>query len=112
VLSIRYTRGKSALYITSFEDRYGAFKYLREVNHFLLKYLYTNNWEHELQENYLVVSLEEYQRMFSLLGMETVHARSSLLSYLKNKWTANFSLTEKETNSLLSTTILVAEKKW
>jgi 2-polyprenyl-3-methyl-5-hydroxy-6-metoxy-1,4-benzoquinol methylase len=98
-------------YITSFEDRYGTLKCLREVNHFLLKYLYTDNWEHELQENYLAVSLEEYQQMFSLLGMETIYARSSLLSYLKNKWVDDFSLTEKEIDSLLSTTILVAEKK-
>jgi 2-polyprenyl-3-methyl-5-hydroxy-6-metoxy-1,4-benzoquinol methylase len=100
-----------APYITSFESCYGKMKYLREVNHFLLKYLYTDNWEHELQENYLAVSLEEYQQMFSLLGMETIHARSSLLPYLKNKWTDDFSLTEKEIDSLLSTTILVAEKK-
>lgn len=46
-------------YLQSFEKRWGSINdNYRTFLHYLLKYRYTNNWEREVNENYLPVSLE------------------------------------------------------
>ena len=98
-------------YVQSFEERYGSIDNLLALNHFLLKYLYTDNWEYELKENYVGVSLEEYQQIFTLLGMRVLHVETYLIPYLRNRWKEDFGFEEAELDKLVSTTILVAEKK-
>lgn len=46
-------------YLNSFEKRWGSISdNYRTFLHYLLKYRYTDNWEREVNENYLPVSLE------------------------------------------------------
>jgi hypothetical protein len=46
-------------YLKSFEDRWGTINdNYRTFMHYLLKYKYIENWEREVNENYLPVSLE------------------------------------------------------
>lgn len=47
------------IYLKSFESRWGSlYGSYRTFMHFLLKYRYTNNWEREVNENYVPVSFE------------------------------------------------------
>ncbi|MBP9758029.1 MAG: class I SAM-dependent methyltransferase, partial [Candidatus Pacebacteria bacterium] len=96
--------------LAEFEAMYGPIDTLYNANHFLLKYMYEENWERELPENYVPVSTEQYRGLFDWLGAETTHAESYLIPYLRDKWQADFGLTEGEMLNLYSTTILVAEK--
>lgn len=51
------------IYLNSFEKRWGIIDdNYRTFVHFLLKYKYTDNWERELNENYLPVSLETVKK--------------------------------------------------
>ena len=46
-------------YLLSFEDVWGSIKSdYRNFIHFLLKYKYTDNWQREVNENYLPITLE------------------------------------------------------
>ena len=46
-------------YLNSFEKRWGSIDgHYRKFIHFLLKYKYIDNWEREVNENYLPISLE------------------------------------------------------
>ena len=50
-------------YLKSFEDKWGPIdNNYRTFVHFLLKYRYTDNWEREVNENYLPVSLETVKK--------------------------------------------------
>ncbi len=46
--------------LVSFEEKWGEIKDLRRLNHLLLKYMYTDNWDHEIEENYTAVTFEKY----------------------------------------------------
>ncbi|PIR99474.1 hypothetical protein COT86_03920 [Candidatus Collierbacteria bacterium CG10_big_fil_rev_8_21_14_0_10_43_36] len=85
----------------------GTFK---QLNHFLLKYMYTDNWEREGNENYVPVSFEQYDQIFKLLGMQVLFQRSSTIPYLKEKWSNDFRFSEAELESFMSTGIIVAKK--
>jgi len=96
--------------LRDFVEQYGPLDNVANVNHFLLKYMYDDNWERELFENYIGVWLEEYEQIFKLLGMQLEYVRSYTLAFLENKWASDFGLTEDEITQFKSTTILVAEK--
>ena len=50
-------------YLNSFEDRWGIIDdNYRTFVHFLLKYKYTDNWNREVNENYLPVTLETLKK--------------------------------------------------
>ncbi len=98
-------------YFESFEKRYGTADNLLALNHFLLKSLYIDNWEHEMEEDYFGVSLEEYQQIFSLLGMWLVDIKTYILPFLRETFEREFKLSKKELDPLVSTSILVAQKK-
>lgn len=99
-----------AKYIGDFENRFGKLNSLNRVNHFLLKYWYTENWQREGKEFYTPVSYEQYDQILRLLGMKVQFQHSYLIPYLKEKWMTDFGLTEDELAPLRSTGIIVAEK--
>jgi SAM-dependent methyltransferase len=45
--------------LNSFESHWGSIKNLKNLTHYLLKYRYTENWEREVRENYLPLTLED-----------------------------------------------------
>jgi|GEM_PF-1562305 2-polyprenyl-3-methyl-5-hydroxy-6-metoxy-1,4-benzoquinol methylase len=93
-----------------FEEAHGPLTDLYAVNHFLLKYMYTENWERECPENYVGVTLEEYEDIARELNMTMIDKRTYLIPYLREKWKADFGLTDEEVSNFFSTTILALQK--
>jgi hypothetical protein len=56
------------------------------------------------------VTVEQYESIFSLLGMELVLRDSQLLPFLRQKWIDDFGFSEDELAPLISTGFLVARK--
>lgn len=96
--------------VANFEIIYGEMVSTKQVNHFLLKYLYEDNWQREAQENYVPVSFEEYERIFGLLGMKEQYRESYTIPYLMELWTRDFGFSADELACFRSTGIIVAKK--
>jgi 2-polyprenyl-3-methyl-5-hydroxy-6-metoxy-1,4-benzoquinol methylase len=97
--------------LLQFTEKYGTITGSAfNLNHFLLKYLYVENWETELKEDYVAMTLEDYEKIFSVLGIKAIYAKTSLLPYLDQRWQEDFDLTAREAAEFTSTTILVGEK--
>lgn len=92
------------------EKYFGKLNSVYRLNHFLLKYMYRENWAREGKENYVPVTFEEYEQIFKLLGMTLLYKDSYLIEFLKNKWQTDFGLTDKELANFKSTGILVVQK--
>jgi SAM-dependent methyltransferase len=97
--------------IRDFVGWFGPFDSIYQLNHFLLKYMYAENWDREGPENYVPVTAQNYLTMFKLFNMRVLKQRQYLIPYLKDKWERDFKLTTNELKKLKSTTILVAEKR-
>jgi len=97
-------------YIADFENQFGPLNEIHKINHYLLKYWYKENWERESKENYVPVTFEEYNSIFSLLGMKIQFEVSYTIPFLEQKWKEDFRLDDDEIKSLRSTGIIVAEK--
>ena len=97
--------------VESFEKTFGTLDNHHTINHFLLKYMYENNWDRELLENYVAVTFEQYEKIFDLLDMRVQYKESYLIDYLKNLWMNDFGLSEEDTALYKSTGILVAKKE-
>ncbi len=52
-----------AKHLSDYEAVWGVIGTQRELVHYLLKYSYTQNWEREVHENYLGLSLEQLMRL-------------------------------------------------
>jgi 2-polyprenyl-3-methyl-5-hydroxy-6-metoxy-1,4-benzoquinol methylase len=104
-------KGEVADLITDFEKYFGEIKSTKQINHFLLKYKYTDNWARESRENYTPVTFEQYDRILKLLGMKDQYRESYTIPYLENLWKTDFDLTDDELACLRSTGIIVAEKE-
>lgn len=96
--------------LKDFEELNGDLKTQESVNHFLLKYMYTANWDRELREHYLPFSAEEYNRLLPLMDLQIVHQEYYLLPFLKNKWMQDFGLTEAEVSAFGSTGLIIAQE--
>jgi SAM-dependent methyltransferase len=97
--------------LADFVALFGSLDSLYTVNHFLLKYMYHDNWARECPENYVATSFEQYQQIFDLLGMRPEHHQSYTLAYLEAKWKSDFNFTAEQMSGLRSTTVLVAKKE-
>ena len=96
--------------ITDFENNFGDVGSIKQLNHFLLKYMYEDNWQREVKENYVPVTFEKYDRILKLLGMKDQYRESYTIPYLENKWREDFSLSDDEISCMRTTGIIVAEK--
>lgn len=96
--------------IEDFEKYFGKLNDNYTINHFLLKYKYKENWEREGRENYVPVTFDKYEQIFSLLDMKILYKKSYLLPYFHDLWSDEFGFTEDELSTLSSTGVFVAEK--
>lgn len=96
--------------IEDFEKIFCPMKYQYEINHFLLKYMYRENWERESKEHYVPVTFDQYEKIFALLGMELQLKDSYLIPYLEQRWKNDFGFTDDEIVGLKSTGFIVAKK--
>jgi len=49
--------------LSSFESRWGSITNFKNLMHYFLKYRYKENWEREVRENYLSLSLEDLYKL-------------------------------------------------
>lgn len=96
--------------IVDFEKYFGQLKYQYEINHFLLKYMYEENWDRESKEHYVPVTFDQYEKIFNLLGMELQLKDSYLMEFLRSKWQKDFGFTDDEIVGLKSTGFIIAKK--
>lgn len=92
------------------ERAFGPIQTLYELNHFLLKYFYPENWERERKENYVPVTFEQYGQIFLLLGMDLQLQDSYTIPYLRNKWKKDFGLQDEDIENFRSTGFIVGQK--
>lgn len=79
-------------YINSFEERWGSLNSnYRTLIHFLLKYRFTDNWEREVSENYLPISIETLRKKIPN-GYKIVYEDSFLLPFLKKEVKKDFNI--------------------
>ena len=97
--------------VKEFTNIFGELDCIYTINHFLLKYMYVENWVRECPEHYVGTVFEQYQQIFALLNMRLEHHASYTLPYLQDKWMADFGFTAEEIAGLRSTAILVAKKE-
>lgn len=88
---VRKVRQKAdKIYLLSFEDRWGSINdNYRTFIHYLLKYKYTDNWEREVNENYLPVTLETIKTKIPG-GYSIVMEEDFVLPYLKSEVKKDF----------------------
>lgn len=82
-----------------------------KLNDFLLHMLYTDNWDHEMQEDYMFWSAQDYIGFAQIvLNMEPLLADCYLLDYVKERWKRDLWLNDMELSNLYSTGIVVLRK--
>lgn len=84
-------------YLNSFEEKWGSISdNYRTFTHFLLKYRFTDNWEREVKENYLPVSLETvYKRIPG--NYKILYESNFILPYLQKVVKEDFGIEIKHT---------------
>lgn len=77
-------------YLDSFEKKWGTIDDdYRTFTHYLLKYRFTDNWEREVNENYLPVSLETLKKKIPS-NYSIVYEEDFILPFLKQKVKEDF----------------------
>jgi 23S rRNA U2552 (ribose-2'-O)-methylase RlmE/FtsJ len=88
VRKVRQKADKS--YLLSFEDRWGSINdNYRAFIHYLLKYKYTDNWDREVNENYLPVTLETIKTKIPS-NYKIIMEEDFVLPYLKQQVKKDF----------------------
>jgi hypothetical protein len=94
-----FLNNREDFYILSdFQKKYGDITKLKQMTHFLLKYRYKNNWERELNENYLPLTVEGILKEFNT--SEIIYRNHYLLPFLKERVKADFNIDLKEATHL------------
>jgi ribosomal protein L11 methylase PrmA len=90
---IKKVRNKTdKFYLNSFEERWGSINdNYRTFIHYLLKYRYTDNWEREVNEDYLPVSLETVKAKIPN-NYKIVYEQDFLLNFLKQQVKKDFNV--------------------
>jgi hypothetical protein len=90
---VRKVRNKSdKFYLDSFEKKWGTISdNYRTFVHYLMKYRFTDNWDREVGENYLPVSLETVKSKIPN-NYEIVYEEDFLLDFLKMQVKMDFNV--------------------
>lgn len=77
-------------YLESFEKRWGTIdNNYRTFVHFLLKYRYTDNWDREVNENYLPVSLETVKKKIPS-SYSIIYEKDFILNFIQEQVKKDF----------------------
>lgn len=68
-----------------FESIWGSLLEPQNFVHYMLKYRYVENWNREVRENYLPVSISELHEMAKAMGYEITYCDHFTLPFLKEK---------------------------
>lgn len=89
IKNVRQKSNKSIL--DSFEDRWGTITSYKNLVHYLMKYRFVDNWERELNENYLPISLETLKSKIPS-NYKIVYEEDFLLPFLKQQVKKDFNV--------------------
>lgn len=79
-------------YLDSFEEKWGSINdSYKNLIHYLLKYRFTDNWEREVTENYLPLSVETLRKRIPS-GYKVVYEDNFLLPFLKDSVKRDFNI--------------------
>jgi SAM-dependent methyltransferase len=79
-------------YLKSFEERWGSInENYKNLIHFLLKYRFTDNWEREVAENYLPLSIETLRKKVQS-GYRITYEDNFILPFLKTSVKRDFNI--------------------
>jgi hypothetical protein len=79
-------------YLDSFEKKWGTINdSYRTFVHYLMKYRFTDNWDREVNENYLPVSLETVKSKIPS-DYNIVYEKDFLLQFLKDQVKKDFNV--------------------
>lgn len=95
-----------------YQQRYGDISHsINRINDFMLHLLYRDNWEHELREDYMFWTVDDYNKfLHHVLGLEYVHSESYLLDYTKERWRKELWMNNIQMDNLYSTGLVAFEK--
>ena len=90
---VRKVRSKTdRFYLDSFEKKWGTISdNYRTFVHYLMKYRFTDNWDREVNENYLPVSLETVKSKITS-DYKIVYEEDFLLQFLKDQVKRDFNV--------------------
>lgn len=93
-------------HLADFEKRWGTIENNKNLTHFLLKYRYTENWEREVKENYLPITLFD---LFEVTpkNWTTLYFDHNPLPFIKEKVKKDFDIDFREKTHLK----LILEKR-
>lgn len=83
-------------YLKDFETKWGSVDNNKNMIHFLLKYRYTNNWEREVQENYLPIYKKDLLSLINPNTSEIVYQEHFILPYIKETVMEDFNIKLKD----------------
>lgn len=92
---LKIKKSYSATLLTDFEKYHGSIYDNYNLIHFLMKYRYTENWEREVEENYLPLSTEKIASCISA-DYELVYFDHYILPFLANVVKKDFDITIKD----------------
>lgn len=100
-IDIKKIRKKSNIkYLNDFENYWGNIgRDYRNLLHWLLKYRYQSNWERELKENYLPVTIETLKKKIPS-NFKIIFEEHYVLPFLKNQVKKDFNIELKEPTHL------------
>lgn len=76
--------------IVRFEERYGRIDNITDLYRFFLMYKWTDNWEHELKEDYFSIPWSRIKEDMSERGYHVIYEKDYILPYLKKEIAAKF----------------------
>ena len=89
----------------SFEARWGAIcdpstgrVNVKNLVHFLIKYRYVENWDREVNEDYLPVTQDRLAGIIIGMGYQLTHKESSKLEFYARQWAKDFRLNRPDDN--------------
>lgn len=82
--------------LNDFQANCGSIESNKNLIHYLLKYKYEENWEREVKENYLPISVEEFYTKFDSILFTPIYKEHYVLPYTAAQVKKDFDITIKD----------------
>ena len=76
--------------VMRFERQYGRIDNITNLYRFFLMYKWTDNWEHELKEDYFSIPWSDIKEDMAKYGYHVIYEKDYILPYLKKEIAAKF----------------------
>ena len=90
VTKIRSCFTSNSSLLPDFEKRWGSIDENKNLIHFLLKYRYVRNWERELNENYLPITIEDFLSKVIEQGYRLDYFEKFRINFIEEKLLDDF----------------------